>query len=308
MHACSAPGKVILFGEHAVVFGKPALAMAINLRVRSRVRVSDQYSVNDHPMRARHHAYLSAALDEAWNGPPLSIAIQSSLPSGSGLGSSAAITVSTVGAILAEKGRFDSETVAKKSFRVEYAVQGRASPTDTSASTHGSGVLVSPERLDDFLWQISKGRNSWNVHHCEVKELTFVVGFSGVHASTAPIVGKVREFVEMNREGRKAVERIGEIVMDGVDAIRATDKSKLGELMRENQELLCLLGAGHPSIDRLIEACRSRCYGEKLTGAGGGGSIIALTDDPEGVAEAISAAGGEPVVVTVGGEGVMLED
>lgn len=307
MHTCSAPGKIILFGEHAVVFGKPALAMAVNLRVKSRVCVSDQYSVDGHPMKAKHHAYISAALDEAWNGPPLSIATESGLPSGSGLGSSAAVTVSTVGAILAEKGRFDPESIARKSFEVEYAVQRRASPTDTSASTHGCGVLVSPECMDGFLWRITKSSKVWNVHHCDVERLTFVAGYTGVRASTGPLVERVKEFVETDRDGRKAVDRIGELVMEGVDAIGASDKPKIGALMRENQELLCRLGVGHPSLDRLIEACKGKCYGEKLTGAGGGGSMIALTDDPEGVAEAISSAGGRPIAVTVGGRGVILE-
>ena len=307
MHTCSAPGKIILFGEHAVVFGKPALAMAVDLRVRSTVRVSDQYAVNGHPMRHKHHSYISAALDEAWNGPPLSITTRSRLPSGSGLGSSAAVTVSTVGAILAEKGQFEHESVARKSFEVEYAVQGRASPTDTSASTHGSGVLISPDRAEGFLWKITKGGKTWNVHHCDVSRLTFVAGYTGVHASTGPLVEGVRMRVESDNECRAAVNRIGELVMEGVDALAAADKPKLGRLMRENQGLLSRLGVGHPSVDKLIQACADRSYGEKITGAGGGGSIIALTDDPEGVSESIESAGGRPIVVTVGGRGAMLE-
>ncbi|MDH3365809.1 MAG: mevalonate kinase [Thermoplasmata archaeon] len=307
MRSCSAPGKMILFGEHAVVFGKPALAMAVDLRVKASVNVSDQYSVNGHPMRARHHAYISAALDEAWDGPPLSVTTKSSIPSGSGLGSSAAVTVSTIGAILAERGQFDAERVARKAFEVEYLVQRRASPTDTSASTHGSGILVSPDRLDGFLWRIEKGTQEWNIHHCDVRKLTFVVGYTGVHAPTGPLVQKVKEFVESDAEGRKAIDRIGEIVMDGADAVAQADKPRLGALMRENHSLLCELGVGHPSIDKLIESCSEMCYGEKITGAGGGGSIIALTDAPKDVSEAISAVGGRPIIVRVGGSGVLVE-
>ena len=298
---------MILFGEHAVVFGKPALAMAVDMRVRSSVRISDQYTVNGRPMRPKHHAYISSALDEAWDGPPLSITTRSRLPSGSGLGSSAAVTVSTVGALLGEMGKFDHETVAKKSFEVEYAVQGRASPTDTSASTHGSAILVSPDRVGDLLWRISKGDNAWNVHHCEVGKLTFVAGYTGVHASTGPLVERVRQLVSSDDDGRRAVDRIGEIVMEGVDALAAADKPKLGALMRENQSLLDQLGVGHPAINRLIDACAGKCYGEKLTGAGGGGSIIALTDDPEGTSEAIMSEGGTPIVVRAGGRGATLE-
>jgi len=97
MKHCSAPGKIILFGEHAVVFGKPALALASDLRITSSVCESDEYLVNGQSMKKQHHAYISSALDQAWNGPPVEITTRSRTPSGSGLGSSAAVTVATVG-------------------------------------------------------------------------------------------------------------------------------------------------------------------------------------------------------------------
>lgn len=307
MTRCSAPGKMILFGEHAVVFGKPALALAINLRIASEVTPANQYSVNRHPMRKRHHAYISASLDEAWGGPPINIETYSSIPSGSGLGSSAAVTVSCIGAMLSAKGRLDPETVARKAFAVEHKVQGRASPTDTSTSTHGHGVLVSPERLDDFLWRIDLGEKVWNMHHCEVSSLVFVVGYTGIHATTGPLVAGVRKLVDSDEGAKKAVERIGEIVLEGVDATKARNKKRIGALMNENHELLNSLGVGHPALEKLVQACRGSSYGAKLTGAGGGGSMIALTDDPEKISKAIREAGGEPIVVEVGCEGVRVE-
>ena len=307
MSTCSAPGKIILIGEHAVVFGKPALALAVDLRVTARVEESSDYLVNNHPMRPRYHSYLSTALDEAWNGPPVSITTRSRVPSGSGLGSSAAVTVSSVGAMLEERGRFDLETVARKSFEVEHRVQRRASPTDTSTSAHGQGVLVSPDVHDDFLWRIEKGERVWNVHHCTVPRLSFVVGFTGVRASTGPLVEKVRRFVEDNEAGRSAVDRIGELVMDAVDSVGAGDKHRLGRLMDESHGLLNTLGVGHSRLEDLIAACKGLCYGAKMTGAGGGGSMIALTDEPDKVSEAIRSAGGSPMQVVVGCEGVRVE-
>lgn len=307
MAKCSAPGKMILFGEHAVVFGKPALALAIDLRITSSVNPSDQYSVNGHPMKKKHHAYISASLDEAWDGPPINIDTDSEIPSGSGLGSSAAVTVSCVAAMTSSKGKLDPEKIARKSFEVENIVQGRASPTDTSTSTHGHGVLVAPERMGDLLWTIEKGELVWNVHHCDVPQLIFVVGHTGIHAATGPLVAKVKKLVDSSDEARKTVNRIGELVLEGVDAVKNKDKKKLGILMEEDHGLLNQLGVGHPALDNLIDACRPHSYGAKLTGAGGGGSMIALTDDPEKVAKAIGDAGGTPIVVEVGCEGVRIE-
>lgn len=307
MTKCSAPGKMILFGEHAVVFGKPALALAIDLRISSEVRSSNQYSVNGRPMRKKHHAYISASLDEAWDGPPINIDTDSEIPSGSGLGSSAAVTVSCVAAMTCSKGTIDPEKVARKAFEVECRVQGRASPTDTSTSTHGYGVLISPIKLDDHLWTIEKGEHVWNVHHCDVPPLKFVVGHTGIHAATGPLVERVRKLVDADADARKAVDRIGEIVIEGVEAVRTKDKKKVGALMEEDHALLNALGVGHPMLEKLVAVCRDNSYGAKLTGAGGGGSMIALTDETDVVAKAISEAGGTPIVVEVGCEGVRIE-
>jgi len=307
MSRCSAPGKMILFGEHAVVFGKPALAMAIDMRIACSVTRSDQYSVNGHPMKKKHHAYISAALDQAWQGPPVMIETSSGIPSGSGLGSSAAVTVACISALLLERGSIDPETVARKAFEVEHSVQGRASPTDTSTSTHGHGILVSPERGDGFLWRIEMGDRVWNMHHCEVPQLTFVVGYTGIHASTGPLVAKVRDHVDGSEGGKVAIDRIGEIVMEGLDAVRRRDTARIGALMDENHGLLNSLGVGHPMLDKLVEAAKKTSYGAKLTGAGGGGSMIALTDDPSGTSAGILAAGGKAFTVRVGCEGVRTE-
>lgn len=307
MVKCSAPGKMILLGEHAVVFGKPALAVAIDLRITASVNASTQYLVNGHPMRKKHHTYISAALDEAWSGPPIEIETHSEIPSGSGLGSSAAVTVACVAAMTARAGRLDPEKIARKAFEVECGVQGRASPTDTSAATHGYGILVAPEKRDGLLWTIEKGGSVWNIHHCEVPQLRLVVGYTGIHAATGPLVAKVKKLVDSSDDARKSIQRIGEIVEEGVEALRKTDLGRLGRLMDEDHRLLNGLGVGHPALDKLVDACKRTAYGAKLTGAGGGGSMIALVDDPERTADAIREAGGTPIVVEIGCDGVRLE-
>jgi mevalonate kinase len=258
-------------------------------------------------MKKKHHAYISASLDEAWGGPPINVSTVSRIPSGSGLGSSAALTVSCVAALLSAKGETTSEGVARRAFEVENMVQGRASPTDTSASTHGHGIIVSSDRLDGLLWRIEKGERKWNVHHCDVPELGFVVGYTGINASTRLLAAKVKNLVDSDGDAKKAVDRIGEIVLEGVEAIKKKEKKSLGNLMNENHALLNQLGVGHPALDKLVEACSGHSHGAKMTGAGGGGSIIALTDDQDAVSKAIRDAGGVPIIARVGCEGVRVE-
>ncbi len=308
MALCSAPGKMILFGEHAVVFGRPALALAIDLRISCDVSPSDQYAVNRHPMKKRHHAYISAALDQAWDGGPINVDTTSEIPAASGLGSSAAVTVSCIASLTSSRGRIDPERIARMAFEVENAVQGMASPTDTSTSAHGHGILVSPNKLDNFLWRIERGDVAWNLHHCEVPKLTFVVGYTGIHAATGPLVAKVKKLVDSSEDARKALDEIEEIVLAGVGALKGSEKKKLGELMNRNHTLLNQLGVGHPALEKLIGACGDCSYGSKLTGAGGGGSMIALTDEPAKASAAIRKAGGEAIQVSVGCEGVRIEE
>jgi len=133
------------------------------------------------------------------------------------------------------------------------------------------------------------------------------VGHTGIHASTGPLVEKVRKLVDGSAEAARAVDRISEIVVEGVERMEARDKPGMGRLMLENHGLLNSLGVGHPLLDRAVQACSGNSHGAKLTGAGGGGSMIALTDDAEATSRAIASTGCVPIVVKVGCEGVRVE-
>ena len=123
MTVAISPGKIILLGEHGVIYGKPCLSVAISMKVAVSIEESRFYSVNDQLLDEKKHSYIQKAIELLWDGKPLSITTFSQIPSASGLGSSAAVTVATVASILALKGKFSLEDVAKKSFEVEYEVQ-----------------------------------------------------------------------------------------------------------------------------------------------------------------------------------------
>jgi mevalonate kinase len=308
MVVTSAPGKLILLGEHAVVFGQPAVAMAINRRLTCRVHSSEDYRVNGWIMNRGTNPYVSAAIESIWRGSPLSVHTESQIPSGSGLGSSAAVSVSVIAALMRMRGGFTEMEVARGAFEVERAVQGRASPIDTSVSAHGCGIFIDRSPGSNLLWKMSTGAMEWYVHHIAVPEMTFVVGYTGIHASTGPLVEGVRRLVEKKAWAQQVVEEIGSLSMEGSRALRGRDLVALGNLMNENQELLSLLGVSCPELDKLIQASLPYAYGAKLTGAGGGGSMVALTDRAERVCEIIERSGGQPIVVSIGEQGVRIED
>jgi len=284
----SAPAKVILFGEHAVVYGKPAIAMAIDLRMEVAVRpaVNEKTTVDNRPLTKQHHAYIKYAMDNYHKGPPLEFTTRSKIPSASGLGSSAALTIATLGAIKGLEGPQPKvEEVAMMGHDTEYGVQGAASPTDTTTSAYGGGILVSNKPGDGLLWHAQKGQREWYLHRLDIPEdLTLVVGYSGASSKTSEQIKKVRHCVERSKFGRELMDEIGGLVDEARRALAKKDLVGLGALMNRNHSLLTMAGASSDALQALIDATAAYCFGAKLTGAGGGGSVIALTDQPEKVA------------------------
>jgi mevalonate kinase len=224
----SAPAKVILLGEHAVVFGKPAVSVAIGLRLRCQVRPASISSLNGIPLTPENYSYVSACLAKH-DAPPTAVITDSDFPSGSGLGSSAAVTVALLAALNGSKGSFKEETVAREAFEVECEVQGRASPIDTSTCTHGKGILVQRERGNDFLWEISKDTRRWCVHDLKVPKMTLVVGFTGKSKPTGPLVAKVKRYVDHSTFARDIVDEIGSVTVEGMQQMaKATWKGSAG--------------------------------------------------------------------------------
>ncbi len=307
MVLASAPAKVILFGEHAVVYGEPAIAVAINLRTTVAIAKGKNFTVNGRPIEDKFHRYIKNSIDLLWRGDPLEIMTYSAVPSSSGMGSSASITVATVSALLHLNNALSEENVAKKSFEVEYITQGSASPTDTSTVTHGSGVLVSRKMNENFLWKIEKNGVKWYLHHLNIPSLKLVIGFSGIKGNTAMMVAKVRRFYRWNSFARDVIKEIGKITLSAVDALNNEDYETIGDLMNRNNRLLTILGVSHPKLRAMIQNASKYSYGVKITGAGGGGSIVALTDEQEEVAKAIEDAGGVAYIVEISRKGFIVE-
>ncbi len=305
----SAPGKVILFGEHAVVYGEPALALAVNKRTTCKISPSDTETfVNGYPIERKYHSYILDCIDKVGTEKKLNIETESELPSGAGMGSSAAVTVSTLGCLRSFLGEeFEEEFIAKDAFDIEYEVQGGASPIDTSTSTHGNAVMVSEEKKEDFMWKINREDTTWNIHHREIPDIDFVVGDTGVHSPTGPLVKKVRKFYHKSNFAKEIIRDIGEIVIEGAESLENGDLEKVGKLMNKNHRLLSILGVSHPKLEKLIRGARKFSYGAKLTGAGGGGSMIALTDRPERVSEEIEKKGGTSYILKSTEKGLALD-
>jgi len=304
----SAPGKVILYGEHAVVFGQPATSMAVNLRAEVFARPHDEWRADGASLDDPKYTYVKGAVNKAWSNGPLWLEIRSMLPLGAGMGSSAAVTVATLAVLRRMRDMYSKIWIARTAFDVEYEVQkGMASPIDTSTATAGGGLLVTSEPPNEgSLWHIQRGERRWYMRKVVYPPFTLVVGSTGIAAPTGPLVAGVRDLVDRKPEARRAIEEIGTITLEGSRALLRRDLVRAGELMTRNHALLNSLGVGHALLDKFVAAALPHAYGAKLTGAGGGGSMIALTDEPEKVRAAIERAGGKAFAVTTEPLGVRV--
>lgn len=299
MRHASAPGKFILFGEHAVVYGEPAVALAVDLRLAVELDPDADPALDGDAGAARDNIYVAHLLEQLDDAG--AFAVESDVPEAVGLGSSAALCTALAAAAWDLE---DPARIAERAFALESGAQGTGSPIDTSTSTHGAGVLVRPEQGDDHLWSLARDERTWHIHHVDVPEADFVVGDTGVERSTRDLVAKVAFARTMDPGVRQAITSIGQITLRGVDALRDGDLQRVGMLMDQNQKMLDRIGVNTPELQSLIDAVRPHALGAKLTGAGGGGSMVTLAEDPEACADAIEEAGGDAYVVQTTTEGV----
>ena len=296
----SAPGKIYLFGEHAVVYGKRAIASAINLRTTATVRESARMTIasllGTTGIDYAVHPYISRCI-ESLSVPAVSIKIDSEIPVGSGLGSSAAAVIATLGALNSE---FDlgmsCTAIAEAGHAIEREVQGAASPTDTFVSTMGGTIMITPGASPPVSAKL-------RLIDCDI-----VIGDTREFSSTKELVGDVgvlheRYPVIMNPIF-DTIDCFSEI---GVPLIEKGDYRGVGELMNINHGLLDAIGVGSAKLSRLVYVARDAgAWGAKITGAGGGGCIVALARGvaADSVVQAISDSGGHAIATSASEEGV----
>ena len=319
----SAPAKVILTGEHAVVYNEPALVMAINRRAHVAVTTTrgdsvelsstDLKKTERFPMRETSELrsietvggtlrpYLTvlrqvARKAEYYGG--LKVSIQSEIPSSAGLGSSAAIGVAMSAALGNCLGlRLGKERISKIAFESEKLFHGHPSGIDNLVSTQG-GLIVF-RRNEGFL-PVESPAN-----------LQLVIGMTNVERSTADQVAKVAETVKEHHDvGQLLLHCIGHLTIEAVGAVRDGNVEAVGRLLSLNHWLVNALGVSNPLLDRLVYASlKAGALGAKLTGAGGGGCMIALvtTKTEDAVAEAIEREGCTHLKVKQSQAGVQSE-
>jgi len=305
MITSSAPGKIILFGEHAVVYGQPALAVPVT-QLHADVRIEEIFSpgvwINapniqlhsrldslapSHPLAATVKNTLSTLGVSYLSG--ISILIRSSIPVASGLGSGAAVSVALIRALARYVGRpLTDEQVSALAFETEKLYHGTPSGIDNTVVAYAKPVYFVKDQ-PPAPFRVGQ-------------PFTIVIGDTGIAAPTKETVADVRRLWQEN-PARFATyfETIGSIVQTARQLIEAGLPDSLGPLMDENHALLRQMNVSSPALERLVRAARAAgALGAKLSGGGRGGNMIALTrpEMTEAVTGSLKEAGAKQVIQT----------
>lgn len=297
----SAPGKLMIMGEHAVVYGYPCIVSAVNKYLTVKINISKEKKDIIITPGFSDNRFVKEALISFRDKFSLkeSIVLKTRSELGNfGLGSSAAVTV----AILKALAKIFSLPLSRKelfnfAYKIVQKVQGIGSGFDVAAAIYGGTIYFS--------------KRGEVIESLPTSGMNLVVGYSGVKAETVSLVNLVRQ---KRRDYPKGIEEIfrniAELVEKAKMAILTKDWERLGTLMNFNQDYLENLGVSNEKLNSMILAAKNAgAYGAKLSGAGGGDCMIALVSKKteDSIKKAIEKVGGEMVDVKVGTEGVKIE-
>lgn len=279
----SAPAKVILFGEHFIVYGGKAILCAINRRITveselansntiqieselGSITISKNEPIKNVDAKFRPVVFIAQKILKQFDPKSgLKISIQSEIPSGVGLGSSSACCVAATSSISGLFEKKSKEEILKLALEAEKTVFENASGADTASCTYG-GIME----------YTKQGTKNLNLN----PKFQLVIANSKITHSTSEVVSRVKQFKEKHSDEFSVLcQNESSLIEEALDALKKNDLGKIGEKMIINQTHLQKIGVSNQILDSMVKSIKDVSYGAKLTGAGDGGCIVVLVDE-----------------------------
>ena len=318
--SASAPAKLILCGEHAVVYGRPAIALPLNdVRARAEIAVGrsksgvrihtldlgDSWSVRERPDHPLSELVVATLCQFELAPVDLEISLTSTIPIASGMGSGAAVATALVRALASYfDSSLDPEVVSALVYTSEQRFHGTPSGIDNTVVAFEQPIWFVRGKTKDKAEQgPSPSQSSSTITPIVIASpLHLVIGDTGVRSATRLPVGEVgRRWQAEPTRYEQLFDQVGALVMQSRTALAHGDMYTLGTLLNANQALLQRIGVSSPELEHLISAARAAgALGAKLSGAGWGGVMLALVPEENSavVAEALRHAGAVRVLET----------
>lgn len=280
----SAPGKVILFGEHFVVYGVKAILCAIDKRITVTAEkipedvisikstIGNLRAIKNKPITEingplRPFYYLANKIIKKYEyDSGIQITVDSEIPLGVGLGSSSACCVASAAAISGVFDKIPKDEILQLAIDAEKTIFPNTSGADCTVCTYGG--IMQYDKQNGHLKLDYKP----NFH--------LVIANSKIEHSTKDVVSKVNQFKEKNEERfSQMCKEESELVGNVLDFLENNNLKKIGTSIKKNQGFLESIGVSNEKLREMIELANKSSFGAKITGAGGGGCIIALADE-----------------------------
>ena len=278
----SSPAKVILFGEHFVVYGVKAILCAINKRITvtaetikekkisiksniGNLELEPNKEISEINSPLKPFYYLANKLLENQK-TGIKIDVESDIPLGVGLGSSSACCVAGAAAISRLFNKTSKEEILKLAIEAERTIFENTSGADCTVCTYGG--IMEYDKKNGF----NKIESEPNFH--------LVIANSNMEHSTKSIVEGVKQFKEKDENAFSTLcKKESKLIEDVLELLKESNIAELGNKIRENQEYLEIIGISNEKLRKMIQIGQNKSFGAKITGAGGGGCIFALTDE-----------------------------
>ena len=278
----SAPGKVILFGEHFVVYGVKAILCAVNKRVTvtaekiKEEKISIKSDIGDlelelnkpiseinSPLKPFYYLANKMIQNQSTG---IEIKIESDIPLGAGLGSSSACCVAGAAAISKLFSEKTKEEILELAIEAERTIFENTSGADCTVCTYGG--IIEYEKEKGFI----KIKSEPNFH--------LIIANSNIKHSTESIVSKVKQFKNEDTERfSKLCNDESKLIEDVLQLLKENNIQKLGQKVVQNQKYLETIGISNEKLKDMIKIGQESSFGTKITGAGDGGCVFSLTDE-----------------------------